>query len=93
MSINHFRLYGGSNREAKGIIDVSVVEADAVEETAEVVATEEAPTPLPVPTAANKKAEIIHYLMYEHGVDPDDLDMKKDELLSLAKDLAEHEKK
>ena len=43
-----------------------------------------------VPTAASNKETIRQYLIYEHGIDPDDLqDQTKAELLQLVDDLAE----
>ena len=43
-----------------------------------------------VPTRSNTKAQIRDYLIYEHGIDPDDLqDQNKEELLALVRDLAE----
>jgi len=42
-----------------------------------------------VPTRTSTKQEIKDYLIYEHGVDPDDLkNQSKDELLELVRDLA-----
>lgn len=76
-------LSSGAQTKAGGSIDISAeVEEDEVIEGA--AAGGES---LPVPTSANKKSEIQHYLTYEHGIDPDDLDMTKDELLSLVADL------
>lgn len=41
-----------------------------------------------VPTAKSTKEQIRDYLIYEHGIDPEDLqDQTKDELLSLVTDL------
>jgi hypothetical protein len=41
-----------------------------------------------VPTSATKKEDIRAYLMYQHGVDPSDMqDMTKADLLSLVDDL------
>lgn len=94
MSINDFRLYG-SNKKAGGSLDLSaeVEETEVVaaieeqeESSAEVIA-EEATAEVVVPTSASKKAEIKDYLMYEHGIDPDDLDLTKAELLALVEDL------
>lgn len=93
MSINDFRLYG-SNKKAEGSLDLSaeVEETEVVaaieeqEESSSEVIAEEAPS-LVVPTSASKKAEIKEYLTYEHGIDPDDLDLTKAELLSLVEDL------
>lgn len=43
-----------------------------------------------VPTQANNKQEIRDYLIYEHGIDPEDLQgQTKAELLDLVRDLAE----
>lgn len=43
-----------------------------------------------VPNTASNKETIQNYLIYEHGIDPEDLqDMTKKELLSLVADLEE----
>ena len=84
-SLNDYRLYGSKKADAS--IDLSapvaapVVEDDTFEE-------EKAAATASVPTSTSKKEDVRAYLMYEHGVDPGDMqDMTKADLLSLVADL------
>lgn len=68
-------------------------EGSVVEETAVAVEDdfekERAAATAKVPTSSTPKEEVRSYLIYEHGIDPDDLlNMTKDEMLSLVTDLA-----
>jgi hypothetical protein len=93
--------FEGESPEPVEEIEVEEIEVtEEVEEgTAEAVAPEEeSPVeeadpdalvmPIPVPTSSDTKAEIKTYLTHVHGIDPDDLNLTKDELLSLVADLA-----
>lgn len=67
--------------------DLEGNEPDGEEDTYE---ADKAAATAEVPTTASTKAQIREYLIYEHGIDPDDLqDQTKAELLELVSDLAE----